>query len=90
MMQITIFTLLFVINVTTFFVYAADKHKEVCGTERIPQFLMSVLAVLGGGYGALMAMLLLKSAKDRQNVRITAYVCFTVLLVVIVVVKCFL
>lgn len=88
-MLIISFTLLFVINVITFFVYAADKHKEVCEQDRVSQPLMMTLAVLGGSYGAGMAMLLFKSVNEIKKFRVAVPICLVVLLSAIVVWKLF-
>lgn len=86
-MLMLIFTLLFVINVITFFVYAADKHKEVCEQDRISKSLMMSLAVLGGSYGAGMAMLLFKSVNDVKKIRVAVPICLVILLSAVVVWK---
>ena len=52
------FTVLFFMNVVAFSLYAFDKHLAVCKATRIPEIVLHLLAILGGAYGAGMAMLL--------------------------------
>ncbi len=47
---------LLIINVTTFFVYAADKRKAKKGKMRVPEKTLFLLAGMGGSIGALLGM----------------------------------
>lgn len=55
---LVLFIYLFVVNCATFWLFGSDKHKAVYGLGRIPEVVLLLLAGFGGGYGALMGMLL--------------------------------
>lgn len=47
---------LLVINIITFFVYRSDKRKAIRKKWRIPERTLLLLALIGGGIGALAGM----------------------------------
>ncbi len=47
---------LLVANIVTFFVYASDKLQAKAGVYRIPEKVLLTLSMIGGTYGALIAM----------------------------------
>ena len=51
---------LLTINVITFFVYHADKRRAIRKRWRIPERTLMFLALIGGGIGALAAMLIFR------------------------------
>ena len=55
---LTIFTILFLINLIAFAVYVFDKHLAVGHFSRVPEVVLHTLTIIGGAYGAGMAMLL--------------------------------
>lgn len=87
--KVLIFSVLFVVNIIAFFVYVTDKHCEENSKERISQPLLMTLAVLGGGYGALMAMLLFKSVANVGKFRTAVPILFVCQAAVIVCAKMF-
>lgn len=44
------------LNIATFFIYGYDKRCAVKDRRRIPERVLIILAVLGGGIGAALAM----------------------------------
>jgi len=65
LIPIACFTLLFLLNVVTFWLYGADKRKAVFGLWRIPEPLLLILAIVGGAYGAGCGMLLFGHKTDK-------------------------
>ncbi len=57
---IIITSFLFWINVIAFGAYAMDKHYAYYNLWRIPEAVLITLAVVGGAFGALTAMLLFR------------------------------
>lgn len=55
-----IFTLLFLLNVAAFGLYAWDKHRATYDQWRLPEALLLGIALLGGAYGAGSGMLLFR------------------------------
>ncbi|MDE6010989.1 MAG: DUF1294 domain-containing protein [Muribaculaceae bacterium] len=51
-----IFLYLWLINIATFAVYGYDKHQAYYAKYRVPEFVLILLAVIGGAFGALMGM----------------------------------
>ena len=49
-----------IINILTFAVYAYDKHQAYYAKFRVPEFVLILLAVIGGAFGALIAMLMFR------------------------------
>lgn len=62
---IIILAYIFVINVLAFFLYNRDKHCAVYGKRRIPEALLFFLAVIGGAFGAWMAMLMFRHKTEK-------------------------
>ncbi len=54
------FLLLFLWNVVVFAVYAIDKYKAKRNKWRIPEKTLILLAFLGGAYGALAGMYMIR------------------------------
>lgn len=48
------------INILTFAVYAFDKHQAYYAKFRVPELVLILLAVIGGAFGALIAMLMFR------------------------------
>lgn len=59
-MEIVVVCFLFWVNVITYWTYAQDKRYAYYGKRRVPEWLMIGLSFIGGGYGALSAMLLFR------------------------------
>lgn len=49
--------ILYAMSVVTFIVYALDKRQAVVGGERTSEFALILMTFLGGGFGALCAMI---------------------------------
>ncbi|MGF0040332.1 DUF1294 domain-containing protein [Peptoniphilaceae bacterium SGI.131] len=47
---------LVVINILTFFIYALDKRKAIKNKRRISERSLFIMAILGGSFGAVLAM----------------------------------
>ena len=56
MIKIILLAYLLLINIITYFTYAADKTKARQNTWRIPERTLILLALLGGSPAALLAM----------------------------------
>ena len=87
--KIIIFSVLFVVNVITFFIYISDKYREENSKNRVSQFWLMILAILGGGYGAIMAMLLFKSVAKIPKFKTAVPILFFCQLALIVCAKMF-
>ncbi len=77
------FSILFVLNVLAFGLYAIDKHCAVYGKWRVPEFLLLGLAFAGGAYGAGMGMLLFHHKTLHRAFLITVPLCFVLWMIVI-------
>lgn len=51
-----VFGFIWLMSILTFAVYGFDKHQAYYAKFRIPEFLLIILALAGGAFGALMAM----------------------------------
>lgn len=60
----------FIINCFTFFVYGNDKHQACYGKMRWPEAVLIILALFGGAFGALMAMLLFRHKTEKPLFKI--------------------
>ncbi len=60
MILLILFTVLFVINIVAFGLYALDKRYAVYNMHRIPEAVLLGIAIVGGAYGAGTAMLLFR------------------------------
>lgn len=60
-----------VFNVLTFFVYAWDKRRAVFKHRRIPEFVLLLLAILGGALGAFCSMILFNHKLRKPKFYIT-------------------
>lgn len=58
---------LLMINVVTFFVYAADKRKAKKGKMRVPEKTLFLLAGIGGSIGALLGMQVLRHKTKHMS-----------------------
>ncbi len=58
---------LLVANIVTFFVYGSDKLQAKAGVYRIPEKMLLTLSLIGGVYGALVAMYKIRH-KNRKLV----------------------
>lgn len=83
-MGILFYSILFVLNVLAFGLYAWDKHQAVYDKRRIPEYVLLGLAVIGGVYGALCAMWLFRHKTFHNAFRITVPICFFVWAAVVV------
>ena len=83
-MGVLFYSILFILNVLAFGLYAWDKHKATYGKRRIPESVLLGFAVLGGAYGALCGMWLFRHKTLHDAFRITVPICFFVWVVVLV------
>lgn len=52
-----IFGLVWLMSIITFATYGYDKHQAYYAKFRVPEVILILLSVIGGAFGALMAML---------------------------------
>lgn len=86
-LPLVLFTYLFVINVTTYFVYVSDKHRAYYDKRRIPEALLLLLAIIGGAYGAMFAMLLFRHKTLHRSFMIAVPLSLVVWAAVLVLLK---
>lgn len=81
---VMIYTFLFVINVLVFGLYAIDKRHACYNRWRIPEWVLLFLAIIGGAYGAGMAMLLFRHKTRHRLFQIIIPVCFVIWLIILI------
>lgn len=81
---VIIYTFLFVVNVLAFGLYAIDKRHARYNRWRIPEWVLLFLAVIGGAYGAGMAMLLFRHKTRHRSFQIIVPVCFVIWLIILI------
>lgn len=72
------YTILFILNVVTFGLYALDKNHAVYAQSRVPEAVLLGLTVIGGSYGACMGMLLFRHKTRHRAFQITAPLFFVI------------
>ena len=55
------------INVVSFIVFCIDKYKAVKGRFRIPEFTLFLLSFLGGAFGGILAMYMVRHKINKQS-----------------------
>lgn len=55
------------INIITFITYGVDKSKAKRKQWRIPEFTLILLSLIGGGIGALIAMVIYKHKLSKKS-----------------------
>ena len=55
------------INIITFITYGVDKSKAKRKQWRIPEFTLILLSLIGGGIGALIAMVVYKHKLSKKS-----------------------
>lgn len=83
-MIVALYTFLFIINVLAFGLYAFDKRFAVYGERRIPEAVLIGLAIIGGGYGAGMGMMLFRHKTRHTAFLITVPLFFVIWLVALI------
>ena len=83
-MGLFIYTYLFVINVLAFGLYSIDKRRAYYNRWRIPEWVLLVSAIVGGAYGAGMAMLLFRHKTRHRSFQIIVPVCFVIWLILLI------
>lgn len=73
----------FIVNVIAFFVFCNDKHRAHFGKRRIPEFLLFLLALAGGAFGAWMSMYMFGHKTVKPLFRIGVPVLFVLLCIVL-------
>ena len=66
---------MFSVNALSFFLYCNDTHRAVYDKRRIPEFILFLLAVAGGAFGAWMAMLMFHHKTDKPLFKYGVPVC---------------
>lgn len=77
------YTILFILNILTFGLYAFDKNRAVYERERIPEAVLLGLTVIGGAYGAAMGMLLFRHKTLHKAFTITVPVFLIIWLAIV-------
>lgn len=85
----TIFYIYFALNLITFLLIGYDKHQEHYGQWRFPSWLVMVLTILFGGFGALCGMILFNHLGKDKTLRILIPMMACVQVAVLVVLKVF-
>lgn len=81
---VIIYTFLFVINVLAFGLYVIDKRHAYYNRWRVPEWGLLCLAIIGGAYGAGVAMLLFRHKTLHRSFQIIVPVCFLIWLIILV------
>jgi len=69
-MLIVAYSALFLMNLLAFTLYAYDKHLACGQFTRIPEAALLATAILGGPYGAAMAMILCRHKTQKLAFRV--------------------
>lgn len=88
MILLILFSVVFVINIVAFGLYALDKRYAVYNLRRIPEAVLLGFAIAGGAYGAGTAMLLFRH-KTRHMAFCIIVPIFFVLLIAALVAICY-
>lgn len=78
-----LYTILFILNVVAFGLYALDKNHAIYERDRVPEAVLLGLTVIGGAYGAAMAMLLFRHKTRHKSFTITVPLFLVLWLIVI-------
>ncbi len=78
----TVYLYIYIINIFTFFLYGYDKHLAVYNKWRIPEFILLLFTVLGGAFGALMAMGLFKHKTQIYKFRIITSIVLIIMIAI--------
>lgn len=73
---------LYWVNIFTFYMFARDKHRAVCGKWRIPEWLLLFLCYLGGALGGFAAMWLFSHKTQRPLFTLSVSILLGLLIVV--------
>lgn len=73
---ITYIFIIYWVSVIAFGLYGWDKHNAVYGKWRIPEAVLLCAAIFGGGWGALMGMLLFRHKTKHLLFTICNPICF--------------
>ena len=79
-----IFTALFFMNVLAFALFAFDKQQAIKKRTRVPELVLHLTAILGGPFGAVMAMLLCRHKTRHLTFQIVVPLFFVIWTVVAV------
>ena len=78
----TIYFYIYIINIITFFLYGYDKHLAVYHKWRIPEIILLLFAMLGGAFGALIAMWLFKHKTQVGKFRIISSIVLLIMIAI--------
>jgi len=69
-----------VLSAITFFIWGYDKHRATSGGRRVKESFLLTLAFIGGGFGALLGMILFrhKTRKAKFKVLVPLGIVFSV------------
>ena len=83
-MFLILFSVIFIINIVAFGLYALDKRYAVYNLRRIPETVLLGLAIVGGAYGAGTAMLLFRHKTRHVAFCIIVPICCLILIAALV------
>lgn len=76
-------------SIITFLLFGWDKHLAVFNKRRVPEFILLMLAILGGAFGALCAMIFFNHKTQYEKFTITVPICLVVQLTIVIVCRVF-
>lgn len=82
-----IFVYLYFICIATFAIYGYDKHLAIYNCRRVPEWLMLGLAIIGGAFGALCAMILFAHKTQHKSFMLTVPIALVVQLAIIILLR---
>lgn len=83
--MLALYSILFILNVVAFGMFAIDKHNASYSRWRIPEAVLLGLAVMGGAYGAGMGMMLFRHKTLHRVFLITVPLFFVIWMLILIV-----
>lgn len=81
--------IIYVASIITFIAFGLDKHLAVYQKSRVPEFVLLLLAVLGGSFGALCGMIFFRHKIQYKYFTITVPVLLAIQLAIVIVLRVF-
>lgn len=83
-MEAGIYGILILLNLVTFGVYGADKHRAKSGRRRIPERTLLFLALIGGSAGALAGMYVFRHKTKKKKFAIGVWLILVLHILIVV------